>query len=276
MRSTPGILVGAAVDDAIDMSQPLKVYWAPGCTACLRMKEFLAKHGVPFVSINALEDKAGFDELAKLGVRRVPIATRGNHWADGQVQKDLARVAGIALKETALLPPAELVRRGASILAAALRLLARIPESELDSVLPSRPRSYKQLGCHVFQIIDLFVELVENGRRVEFDDYFQPVPPHVVSTETLQAYGSAIRSRFDDWSSRAGLVNFAARADVYYGEQTLHEFLERSVWHAAQHTRQVEAVVQKLGLPTDGGIDPRDFVGLPMPENVYDDKIMIR
>jgi len=26
----------------------IKAYWQPGCTSCLRMKEFLTKHGVPF------------------------------------------------------------------------------------------------------------------------------------------------------------------------------------------------------------------------------------
>src|SRR6185295_2678460 len=36
---------------------PIKAYWQPGCTSCLRMKEFLTKHGVPFVSVNVLEDK---------------------------------------------------------------------------------------------------------------------------------------------------------------------------------------------------------------------------
>jgi arsenate reductase-like glutaredoxin family protein len=30
------------------------VYWQPGCTSCLRTKEFLAKHGVAYVSRNVL------------------------------------------------------------------------------------------------------------------------------------------------------------------------------------------------------------------------------
>ena len=34
----------------------IKAYWQPGCTSCLRMKEFLTRHGVPFVSVNVLED----------------------------------------------------------------------------------------------------------------------------------------------------------------------------------------------------------------------------
>ena len=67
---------GADVRGALPMapSSPddfiIKAYWQPGCTSCLRMKEFLTKHGVSFVSINVLEDKAAFAELATLGIRQ--------------------------------------------------------------------------------------------------------------------------------------------------------------------------------------------------------------
>ena len=45
----------------------IKAYWQPGCTSCLRMKEFLTEHGVPFASVNVLEDRDAFAELAMLG-----------------------------------------------------------------------------------------------------------------------------------------------------------------------------------------------------------------
>ncbi len=61
----------------------IKAYWQPGCTSCLRMKEFLTKHGVSFVSVNVLEDKDAFAELASLGIRSVPIVRRGKDWANG-------------------------------------------------------------------------------------------------------------------------------------------------------------------------------------------------
>ena len=54
----------------------IKAYWQPGCTSCLRMKEFLTKSGVAFVSVNVLEDKDAFAELAALGIRSVPIVRR--------------------------------------------------------------------------------------------------------------------------------------------------------------------------------------------------------
>ena len=76
-------------------SEPLKAYWQPGCSSCLRMKEFLQRHGVAFESINVLADKDAFADLARLGIRSVPIIRRGDDWANGQVLRDVARIAGI-------------------------------------------------------------------------------------------------------------------------------------------------------------------------------------
>ncbi len=45
--------------------------------------------------------------------------------------------------------------------------------------------------------------------------------------------------------------DWSARADVYYGEQTMHEFLERTVWHAGQHVRQFMWVLEGLGIAPD-------------------------
>ncbi len=59
---------------------PLKVYWQPGCSSCLKTKEFLIANGVKFESINVLEDKKGFQELEALGVRLVPIVARGKQY----------------------------------------------------------------------------------------------------------------------------------------------------------------------------------------------------
>ena len=78
----------------------VKAYWQPGCTSCLRMKEFLTRHRVPFVSVNVLADPDGYAELAKLGVRSVPIVQRGADWANGQVLRDVARVE-LAARERA-------------------------------------------------------------------------------------------------------------------------------------------------------------------------------
>ena len=90
---------------------PVKVYWQPGCSSCLRAKEFLMEHGVPFVSVNVLEDENGFKELAELGLRLVPIVAKGKDWANGAVFRDVARVADSACGAHRMLSPAELKDR---------------------------------------------------------------------------------------------------------------------------------------------------------------------
>src|SRR6266513_2106377 len=132
----------------------IKAYWQPGCTSCLRMKEFLTKHGVPFVSVKVLEDKDAFDELATLGIRSVPIVRRGSDWANGQVLREVARVAGIAWGGAQVLPASELVARLIAIQTAAQRLFAQIPDDKLARLLPHRTRSYAQLAYHIFNIDD--------------------------------------------------------------------------------------------------------------------------
>ena len=101
---------------------PLKVYWQPGCSSCLKTKEFLLDHGVRFESVNVLEDENGFAELQALGVRLVPIVARGKDWANGAVFRDVARVAGIEWGGHDMLAPAGMMTRLNGILAGARRL----------------------------------------------------------------------------------------------------------------------------------------------------------
>jgi len=65
----------------------------------------------------------------------------------------------------------------------------------------------------------------------------------------LTAFVAGVHRRFDAWWSRHGTAaDFEASADVYYGKQSLHEFLERTAWHAGQHARQLQLVLTSLGI----------------------------
>ena len=156
----------------------------------------------------------------------------------------------------------------------ALRLAASIPEDKLDTLYPNRPRSYRQITAHIVQIFEAFLDLLEHGRRVEHAIYEQDVPKGVTTGPALIAFGNEIRERFARWWARSGgQLDFDARADVYYGTQTLHEFLERTVWHTGQHTRQLQLAVERLGLHVDPPLNAEDLAGLPMPENVWYDQL---
>jgi hypothetical protein len=257
--------------------EPLKVYWQPGCTGCLRMKEFLTKHGVAFISINVLTDEEGCADLVRLAGRRVPIARRGNDWVDGQILSDLARIAGISLDARPSLAPPEIARRIDLILAAAERYSAQLPEASLAQFLPDRPRRYRDLVAHIAQIIEAFLDLVEGGKRVELAVYEQDAPARCSTVETVTQFMSGVRRRFDAWWSLHGAeTDFELQADVYYGKQTLHEFIERTAWHAGQHARQLQLVLTNLGIAPAGPLTAADFAGLPIPSHVWDDELKFK
>lgn len=252
------------------IADEIRVYWQPGCTSCLRTKEFLTKRGVAFVSRNVIGDEGAFEELARLGVRQVPVVTRGDQYVDGQVLADVARLCGIPYGAKAILPVQELRRRLDEIVAASGRFIVQVSEKDLPTLLPNRPRSYSDLAFHIANIPDAFLEH-EAGIPLEFDAYNR-VPPKGWGHEHLVAYGKDVLRRVSSWFDGEGKsCSWSAPARVYYGKQTMHEYLERTTWHAGQHARQLQWVLgEKLGIAPDGPLPDSMWADLPMPESVWD------
>lgn len=252
---------------------PLKVYWQPGCSSCLKTKEFLIANGAHFESINVLEDERGFAQLRALGIRLVPVVARGTDWANGAVFRDVARVAGFAWREQAMLPPPTLIARIQTILQAVGRYLAQIPEDKLDHMLPGRPRSYRQLAYHVMQIPDVFLNRVEHDTPYTYESLISTLPERLKTRSDLLDFGNQVQSRLKAWWSRVGRsTDFTQPGKVYYGDVSLHEVLERTAWHAGQHTRQLLLTLDKLGIAPDGPLRDSDFEGLPIPKNIWDNE----
>lgn len=246
------------------------LYWATGCTSCLRAKEFLERNDVDFESHNIAEDMSLLDEMEKQGLpRQVPVVKRGEEWADAQ---DLEAVARIAAVEYAAepLPVEELYRRLEIVLDAIERYADQIPVEELDGPIANRPRTVGQLVFHAFSILESFLEH-QDGEPLK---KYKPEPEWANrSVDALRTYGRHIRARVDDWHEHeAGAVDWSATADVYYGAPSVHEYFERTVWHTGQHARQLAWILdERCGVDPDPSLDPDLWEGLPMPEKVWND-----
>lgn len=253
--------MSAALDDQV------RVYWMTGCTSCLRTKEFLARRRVPFLSRNVLVDDGAYAELERFGLRQVPIVTRGEAWANGQVLRDVAALVGIDLGAPQILPIPELRRRLEAILAGTGRFAAQLPEATLATLLPDRPRSHADLVYHIVNIVDAFLEH-EAGIPLTYEAYFRTPPS--ADRAALLAYTADVRGRLAAWFDGPGRSrDWTATAEVYYGAQSLHEFLERTAWHSGQHARQLMWVLERQGIAPDGPLGPELWAGLPMPEQVW-------
>src|SRR6266853_681973 len=74
-----GVIPRVRLESSIMLAaERVKVFWQPGCTSCLRTKEFLTKSGVDYESINVHGNPAGMEELRKLGARSAPTVARAH------------------------------------------------------------------------------------------------------------------------------------------------------------------------------------------------------
>lgn len=79
-------------------SERVKVFWQPGCTSCLRTKEFLTRQGVDYESINVQGNSAGMEQLRSLGARSVPVVSRGERFVYAQTLTDVVKFLDLQIK----------------------------------------------------------------------------------------------------------------------------------------------------------------------------------
>lgn len=251
------------------MAPPIRVFWQPWCTSCLRVREFLSSREVDFDSVNVLEDEQGLADLRQLGARSVPVVSRGDRFVFAQSIGDVVDFLGLDAAPGPQLTPRQLVERLDVILGAASRYALQMPESELDTELPNRPRSYRALLFHIFQIPDAFVEMT-GGERLTYEMLVAPPPQEMRTANDVVAYGKGVRRRVLAWWNGRDDQSCAESVPTYYGTPPLHEVLERTVWHSCQHVRQLMSLLERLDIPPDRPLTAEDLAGLPLPNEVWD------
>ncbi len=217
--------------------------------------------------MNVLEDPNGLAELQRLGVRSVPVLSRGDKFTFGQSTKQIVDFLGLHEKSGPELSTDELAARVDKFMGAALELIPLMPYDRLDTHVPGRPRSYRTLAFHLFRVVVAFLDANEGVTLVQAMFREEPAPD--ADTATLVAYGEKVRARFRDWWSK-GDTSPAKSLPTYYGPQTLHELMERTTWHSGQHVRQYMMLLEKEGISHHRPLLPADFAKLPMPQNVWD------
>ncbi len=247
----------------------VRVFWQPGCTSCLRTKEFLTRLGVEYESVNVHGNAAGMEELRKLGARSVPIVARGDRFVYAQTLADVVKFLDLQIKLQERLRPDELVQKLDLVLAAAARYVRQIPADRLELPFRNRNRAIRVLAHHVFRIPEAFLEVVPAG-PLAYERIMKDPGADIRSGEDIARYGEAVLARFKQWWAEYPDKTCEAEMDTYFGRHSLHEVLERTVWHPAQHTRQLMLILDEFGIEPERRLAMEDLAGLPLPEKAWD------
>jgi hypothetical protein len=208
--------------------------------------------------------------LQRLGARSIPVLSRGDQFVFAQNIVQVVEFLKLDEQAGPVLTPSQLVERMERYIDAALRMIPQMPNAQLETLTPSRPRSYARLAHHMFRICEAFTEVAggkffSNGLPGEVHD-----PAEMGSTAALAEYGQRVKAKVETWWATTPDREAQAIVDTYYGKQKLHEVLERATWHIGQHTRQWVMLLDMHGIPADRLLTDADFADLPMPKQVWD------
>lgn len=206
-------------------------------------------------------------QLQKLGLRTVPVLSRGDKYIFGQNTQQIIDFVGLNEDGGPQLSVDELNARVVKFMGAAIELIPLMPHDKLGIHVPGRPRSYRTLAFHLFRVIDCFIGTNE-GITLE-KEMFAEEPAADAKTDFLVEYGKKVRQRYLDWWAKND-HGASKTLQTYYGPQTLHELLERTTWHSGQHVRQYMMLLEKEGVSHHRPLVDADFAKLPMPRNVWD------
>src|SRR5712691_13294068 len=225
------------------VAERVKVFWQPGCTSCLRTKEFLTKSGVEYESINVHGNPAGMEELRKLGARSVPVVARGDQFVFAQAIGDVIKFLDLKVQVQERLGPDELVKKLELVLPAACRYIRQIPAEWLDKPFRNRNRPIRVLCHHVFRIVEGFLESMHDGRELTYERIMKEAPA-LRSGEDIARFGESVLARLQAWWKTCPDRSCLSVMDTYFGKHPLHVVLERTAWHPAQHTRQLMLLLE--------------------------------
>lgn len=209
--------------------------------------------------------------MRALGARSVPVVSKGEKFVFAQNVRDVVEFLGINEDVGPKLTQAELAARGDMIWQAAVRYVRQMPESALAKELPNRPRSYRVLMHHIFQIPTAFLEARRGSKELAYERLVAAPPDDMKTSDDIADFGEALRLDFKAWVTSEGGAICQGDMKTYYGGQKAHEVLERTVWHSSQHVRQVMSLLEMEGIQPNPPLPDSAFDKLPLPLKVWDE-----
>jgi hypothetical protein len=210
--------------------------------------------------------------LLALGLRNVPVVSKGKNYVFGQKLEDVAEFVGLEGTGHTPLPPEQLIKKWNIALRAAQRYVRQLPDDKLlENVIPNRPRHIRIMSHHIFRICAAFLDSTING--TEYAVGHANVPPAdgtCMKGSEIADYGEGVIRRLNDWWAGIKDKSLTTEIPTYYGPQPLHVVFERSTWHSAQHARQLIHVLERYGIKPNQPLTADDLAGLPLPERLFE------
>jgi len=237
------------------------------------VKDHLATREVDFESVNIVEDSAALGDLKEMGALALPVLARGGDHIIGLDMDQVRAFIGVEEPPPEVLPAAELVQRVERFLPAAVRFAGQLPPDCRDQPIPGRNRTYLGLANHIVAHVEIFLTLA-GGAAFTLEgvdeEVLRGLERHIHPPQQLRVRSGEATSRLRDWLANATADELDRVVSTFFGDQTVHALLSSCTYSVAQHTRQLMAVLEMLGIQPEEPVGPDAYAGLPMPAGVWE------
>jgi uncharacterized damage-inducible protein DinB len=206
--------------------------------------------------------------MERLGVPRPPGLSVGDRVVHGWNPAAYAALVGVEYRDARRFTPRTLAARLDRVLESAQRLIERFDARQMDHVPAERKRTVRDLAYHVYRVGLSFIDAADRGELPEA--WFEErAPADLVGGADVARYGALVRARIAGWFEGAAGDEYDRPIQTYYGPQAADDLLERTVWHAGQHVRQLYVLAERLGVTPPAPLPMDALEGLPLPEAIW-------
>ena len=196
-------------------------------------------------------------------IKSLPIVRIASEYYSGTNLLKVAQLLNLSYDPTPQLDARELILRICEVNSALATYATAIPEGMLSDKLPGRERTILGLVNHIAEISAVLIDVCDG-------DAFTATKA-VAESETERSVVEIIDRTQQLNDQLVDLtLNPHTTVDTYYGDQSLHAVLNRSVCHSAQHLRQLDHFCRLQHVYVESIELSSILENLSLPQNVWD------
>ena len=230
-------------------------------------KEFLSKHGIPFVSKNLIDPNI-IKELADRGFRTKPVTFVDGKAYQGYNPAVLSDALGLQGKTKEVSSTTDIYRRMDRVLVAWVQAVGQIPPKWRLYKAAESGYSLRNFA-HCIRHLKVTMRARDSGTWDPKYHFGNNGWRKMRDFQHLASFADRVRVRFQRWSSTLTSEEEDLACDGFYGPVSLSRLVEISLGYYAFHLRNLYGIMRnELGIEPQAPLDDTELLEIGVPSEV--------